>query len=332
MEFVIARNPEEGSSLPFLVRLPLGAQGVVLKVRDTWPRTAKVYCHQALEWPADAEIVERVPVRSCVRRGAAIDLVLDRGRENRSQFVFALARGREVIFWQSARTAKQARPAVAVPTARAAGRVLEILVDSHEQYPWTFNAQQATTTRQALTAGDYGVTVAGQLIAAVERKSLPDLVATLTSGKLRYLMAALATLPHAALVVEDRWSSVFKLERVRPAVITEGLAEAQVRFPTVPIVFCETRPLAQEWAYRFLGAAIAHHNEHLDAARLQESLPQARPVPPAGPTPAEIRAWAIANGFPVAAKGRIRPEVRDAYHAAHQPLTATHRSNVPRGP
>ncbi len=48
------------------------------------------------EWPAEPDIVERVPLRSCVRRGAAIDLVLDRGRENRSQLVFTTARGREV--------------------------------------------------------------------------------------------------------------------------------------------------------------------------------------------------------------------------------------------
>ena len=75
--------------------------------------------------------------------------------ENRSQFVFTRARGREVIFWQSARTAKQARPAVSTPTRRASGLVLEILVDSHERYPWKFSAQQATTRRQALPAGDY---------------------------------------------------------------------------------------------------------------------------------------------------------------------------------
>ena len=62
-DFVIARNPEPGSSLPYLVRLPLGPDGVVLKVRDTWPRTAKVYCHPALGWPTEPEVVERVPVR-----------------------------------------------------------------------------------------------------------------------------------------------------------------------------------------------------------------------------------------------------------------------------
>ena len=99
-----------------------------------------MYCHRADGWPDDAEIVERHPVRSCTRRGPAIDLVLDRARENRSQFVLTRARGREVIFWQSPRTAKQARPGVHLPTARASGQVLEIVVDSGEKYPYAFGA------------------------------------------------------------------------------------------------------------------------------------------------------------------------------------------------
>jgi hypothetical protein len=315
-EFVIARNPDEASSLPYLVRLPLGPDGLALKVRETWPRTAKVYCHRADDWPDDLEVIERVPVRSCVRRGAAIDLVLDRSREQRSQFVFTRARGREVIFWQSARTAKQARPAVSVPPARAAGRVLEILVDSHERYAWTFDDQQATVVRRALAAGDYAVAIDGDVIAAVERKSLADLVSTLTSGKLRYLLAELAGLPRAALVVEDRWSSVFKLDRARPAVVADGLAEAQVRFPAVPIVFCETRKLAQEWTYRFLGAAVAHHHADEHGDRRVADLPAAGHVPPAEPTIAEIRAWALANGYQVADRGRLRPEIVTAFRAA----------------
>ena len=50
-------------------------------------------------------------MRSCARRGVAIDLVLDRAKENRSQFMFTrLAGGREGIFWQSARTTRKARP------------------------------------------------------------------------------------------------------------------------------------------------------------------------------------------------------------------------------
>jgi hypothetical protein len=315
-DFVVARNPDGDSTLPYLVRLPLGAQGVVMKVRDTWPRTAKVYCHPSSDWDDSVEVVERVPVRSCVRRGAAIDLVLDRGRENRSQFVFTRARGREVIFWQSARTARQARPGVTTPSRRASGRVLEILVDSHERYPWRFSSQQASTRRQALPVGDYAVEVGGRIVAAIERKSLADLSTTLTSGKLRYLLAALDELPRAALVVEDRYSAVFKSEFVTPGVFAEGLAEAQIRFPGVPIVFCETRPLAQEWSYRFLGAALAHLDEDGPAAVRAVELPAAVPLAPAPPTAAEIRAWAMANGHPVSAKGRIPASVRAAFDSA----------------
>jgi ERCC4-type nuclease len=110
--------------------------------------------------------------------------------------------------------------------------------------------------RRALPAGDYGVELDGDVVAAVERKSVQDLSSTLLSGKLRYLLAELSALPRAAVVVEDRYSSIFRLKYARPSVVADGLAEAQVRFPSVPIVFCETRPLAQEWAYRFLGASL----------------------------------------------------------------------------
>ena len=230
-DLLIARNPEPDSTLPFLVRIPLGPRGIVVKAKQTWPREKKIYCHRAEGWPADAEIVERFEVRSCIRRGPAIDLVLARARENRSQFVIAQARGREMIFWQSPRTAKQARPAVRIPTARAHGQVLEIVVDTAEKYPYTFNGQQATTSRRRLPAGDYGVLIGEQVVAAVERKTIEDLSSSLLSGKLTYALAELTALPRAAVVVEDRYSRLFKLEHAPGARVAEALAEAQARFP-----------------------------------------------------------------------------------------------------
>lgn len=309
-DFVIARNPEEGSTLPYLLRIPLGSGGIVLKAKETWPRTGKVYCHRATGWPTDPEIVEEVPVRSCERRGAAIDLVLDRGRENRSQFVLTRIRGgREAIFWQTARTAKQARPAATLPTARASGiGDIEVVVDSHERYAWKFSHQQVRTTRRALPAGDYAVEYGGAVVAAVERKSLQDLVATLTSGKMRYLLADLATVPRAAVVVEERYAKVFDLDRVRPAVVADALAEAAARFPSVPIHFCETRALAQEWTYRFFGAALREARDEAGAASRVADLPSARAA-----SAAEIRAWAQVHGFDISPRGRIPTEVRVAY-------------------
>jgi hypothetical protein len=318
-DFVIARNPEVDSSLPFVLRVPYGEHGILLKARETWPRTSKVYCHRMEEWPADAEIVERVPTRSCTRRGAAIDLVLKRARENRSQFVMSFARGgRQAVFWQTARTTKQARPNVRTPTARASGiERLDIVVDPQERYAWSFTDYQASTSRARLAAGDYAVLLDGEPVGAVERKSLNDLVSSLTSGRLKYQLAALAGVPHAAVVVEDRYSRAFRHEVVRPAVIAEGLAECQVAFPNVPIVFCETRKLAQEWTYRFLGAALAAAGQDQPAATYFDDLPAATPLAPREPTSAEVRQWAIAQGVAVSDRGRVPAEVVREFRRAH---------------
>jgi ERCC4 domain len=266
---LIARNPDPDSSLPYLVRIPLG-DGIILRTKDTWPRTSKVYCYRHDQpWDDDAEILEHVPLRSVTRRGAAIDIVADRSREARSQFVLTRARGREMIFWQSPRVAKAARPNVDLPTARAAGMGdLEIVVDTRERYAWRFSHQQASTRKAALPIGDYGAFLDDELVAVVERKSLNDLAGSLTGGRLGYRLAALAETPRAALVVEDRYSAVFKLKHVRPALVADQLGECQVRWPSVPIIFAETRPLAQEWTYRFLAAAVQERLTGQESVRL----------------------------------------------------------------
>jgi hypothetical protein len=324
-ELLIALNPDPESRLPYLLRLPLGG-GVVFRTSGTWPRTKALYCYPVAveEWPAEPDIVERVPIRSCARRGAAIDLILDRGRENRSQLVFTTARGREAVFWQSPRTRKQARPNVTTPTARAAGIAqLEILVDTREQYAYRFGSQQAVVLRRALPCGDYGVTFAGQFVAAVERKSLADLVSSLMNGKLRYALGDLAALPRAAVVVEDRYSQVFRLDRVRPVLVADGLAELQVRWPGVPIVFCETRQLAEEWTYRYLAAAHTWASTELALVERIDTGPEATATATAPdapePTTGEVRAWARAAGLSVPDRGRLRPEIWHAWHDAHRP-------------
>jgi hypothetical protein len=256
--FQIARNPEIGSRLGYLVRLPAQDGDVILKAADTWPRTKALYCHRA-EWPDAPQIIDAVPVRTCRRRGVAIDLVLERPRENRAQFIFTSARGRDVIFWQSPRTTARSRPGIRVPTRRASGlETVTILVDTRERYPYRFDRQHATTQRRALPAGDYGVALDDEIVAVVERKSLDDLAHRLIDGSLTYALAELATVERAAIVVENRYSALFKLEHVPSGFAPELLARVQVRYPNVPIVFCDTRPLAEEWTFRFLGAALAH--------------------------------------------------------------------------
>ncbi len=318
-DFVIVRNPDPDSALPYLLRLPLPGRAVVLKARETWPRTAKVYCHRAEAWPDDAEIVERVPVRSCTVRGPAVDLVLDRGRENRSQLVFTrLKDGREAIFWQSARTAKKARPGVRTPTARASGlRELEIIVDGRERYAYKFGSQQATTVPGSLACGDYGIRREGALVAVVERKSLEDLARGLIDGRLPAQLSELATLPHAAVVVEERYSRLFTLPFVKPGFVADLLARVQVRWPTVPVFFAETRPLAEEWTYRFLAAAVAEDLGESRTTQRLSGLVAAGALAPAPATSSQMREWAATQGLPVSDRGRLRADVVLAFEQAH---------------
>ncbi len=113
VDLLIARNPDPDSTLPYLLRVPLGG-GLVFRTKGTWPRTSALYCHPVPvgDWPEEPELVERVPLRACARRGAAIDVVADRGREARSQIVFTRARGREVVFWQSPEERAAGAPAL----------------------------------------------------------------------------------------------------------------------------------------------------------------------------------------------------------------------------
>ncbi|MGD8684052.1 MAG: ERCC4 domain-containing protein [Chloroflexota bacterium] len=261
--FLVARNPDPDSTLPYLLRVPIGKDGLALKARDTWPRTSRVYCHRIEAWPDDAEIIEDVPVLECHRRGVAVDLLLDRKREFRSQFVFTrIAGGREGIFWQTRKVASTARPGARIPGRRISdlAGTLTILVDTRERYPYRFAKQQAESKREALPAGDYAVRdAAGRIVAAVERKTIGDLAGSLNNGSLTFELAKLSSLPRSAVVVEDRYASLLKLTHAPSGYLPDLLARVQVRYPETPIVFTETRPLAEEWTFRWLGAVLAEH-------------------------------------------------------------------------
>lgn len=257
--FLIARNLDPDSSLPYLLHIPVGT-GLVLKARDTWPRTSRIYCHRADSWPDEPEMVDDVPVLECRRRGVAVDLLLDRKRDFRSQFVFTrIAGGREGIFWQTRKVAKTARPGARIPGRRISDLPgpLSVVVDTRENYPYRFSKQRVETMREALSAGDYAIRDAGgNVLAAVERKSIDDLAHSLNDGSLAFELSKLAELPRAALVVEDRYSALLEITHAPSGYLPDLLARVQVRYPEVPIVFLETRPMAEEWTYRWLGAAL----------------------------------------------------------------------------
>ena len=148
--FRVARNPDSDSRLPYLVLLPIEG-GMVLKSRETWPRASRVFCaRDETLWDESGGLLEDVPVLLCRRRGAAIDLVLDRPSHSRSQFVFTGVRGRPAIWWQTQKTAQAANPGARIPRGRAAGPLL-IAVDTREKYGRKFAGRDLVLERRATT-------------------------------------------------------------------------------------------------------------------------------------------------------------------------------------
>jgi ERCC4-type nuclease len=183
--------------------------------------------------------------------------VLDRPRLARSQFVFTQVKGREAIFWQTQKTARAANPGGRIPRRRTLTDAVTVAVDTRERYPYRFAQQGAETVRATVPADDYAVHAPdGSLLAAVERKSLENSAATLSDGTLAFQLQRLAELPLAAIVVEARYSALFKLEHVDGSWLAEQLARLEVRYPEVHLVFADSRRLAEDWTYRFLATAL----------------------------------------------------------------------------
>lgn len=256
-DFLVVRNPQADSKLPYLLRLPLDG-GLVLKARDTWPSSTRVYCHPFEEpWPEEGEVIERAPVRLCRRRGAAVDLVLERSSRARSQFVFTQVRGREAIFWQTQRTAKSANPGARVPRGRALQAPLTVVIDTRERYPYRFTNHAVEPQREALPAGDYGVRgPGGELVAAVERKTLENLAGSLSDGTLAFQLGRLAELPLAAVAVEGRYATLLDHAHAPAGWLADQLVRLQARYPQVPVLFLDSRRHAEDWTHRFLATAL----------------------------------------------------------------------------
>jgi hypothetical protein len=258
-QFIVARNPQPGSGLPYVLGLPLSGGMVWFKAREDWPRATRVYCHP-LEFVPDLdqlEILQRVEVRVCRRIGPAIDLILARRLNKRAQFVFSRWRGRELIFWQTAQSARAARPGLRVPS-RDTRPQITLYVDTRERYGYSFIHHAVTVERRHLTVDDYAALRGDAIFAAVERKRLSDFATSLVDGSLNFVLAELSTVPCAAVAVEGTYSALMRYRFTRPAFLLELIARVQSRYPQISINFLESHKIAEEWVYRFLRAAYAN--------------------------------------------------------------------------
>ena len=161
------------------------------------------------------------------------------------------------VFCVCQKTARTANPGGRIPRRRALSDAVTIAVDTRERYPYRFAEQGAETVRATVPIGDYAIHASdGSLLAAVERKSLENLAATLSDGTLAFQLQRLAELPLAAIVVEARYSALLKLEHVNGSWLADQLARLEVRYPEVHLMFADSRRFAEDWTYRFLTTAL----------------------------------------------------------------------------
>lgn len=289
-QFVIARNPASDSRLPFLLRLPLTPRPLLLATRGEWPVDKDLYCHELAVWPEGAEELARVPVISCQRRGAAVELVLERAQRRRSLFVWTASKqGKRLVFWRSEKSMRSTRPGVRAPQARGLDGPLTVTVDTRERYSWRFASNPVTIERRRLPVGDYGVFDGDELAAVVERKKLQEFVGGAVNGQLALAMAELAAMPRAAVIIEGRFGKLLASDqtRVRKGWIFNLTAALQAAYPNVPLLFAESGPLAADLAYRWLSACLrlrrAARSGRSSSEALGEVLDEQGVHSPAGP-------------------------------------------------
>jgi len=135
---------------------------------------------------------------------------------------------------------------------------VEIVVDTREQAPWTFEGFHVKTTRAKLDAGDYSISGLEPRV-SIERKSLDDWIGTVLRERKRFYreLDALRGYEWRAVIVEASVRQILErryVSQVSPAVVLGFVAEVTVS-QSVPVYLGGTRAESQVLALGFLRAA-----------------------------------------------------------------------------
>ena len=143
---------------------------------------------------------------------------------------------------------------------------MKIIVDTREQSPFAFQHERYAgiiIEAGTLDTGDYSLAGLTDRV-AVERKSLPDLVACLASGRERFEreLQRAAALDAFAVVIEASWAELAAghyRSQLKPHSACQSVAAFMARY-RIPFVFCGSRAAAEYMAWSFL-------RQYLESAR-----------------------------------------------------------------
>lgn len=149
-----------------------------------------------------------------------------------------------------------------------------IIVDTREQYPWTFHNLTTMTyrfhvssSRGTLKQGDYAIEGMESML-AIERKSMEDLFGTLSTGRDRFareLERIQQDHRMGAVVVEASWEMISSPQRYRsnwrskllPQSVVGTVQSWMIRYPRVHWCFLPTRSEAEWMAFQLMRFAYS---------------------------------------------------------------------------
>jgi ERCC4-type nuclease len=132
---------------------------------------------------------------------------------------------------------------------------VQVVIDTREQLPYTFDPGRVESVRRALPAGDYSL--AGyETTVAVERKSLDDFVSTVIRGRRRFRneLRLLTEYEHACVVVEASLREIIQGEyrsNAHPNAVLGAAMSIIIDFG-VPVFFCTDRQVACRFVEEYL--------------------------------------------------------------------------------
>lgn len=72
-------------------------------------------------------------------------------------------------------------------------------------------------------------------------------------------MSRLAEMPRAAIAVEGRYAALLASPHAKPGWLADQLVRLQFRYPSIAVVFLDSRRHAEDWTCRYLATAFTDH-------------------------------------------------------------------------
>jgi hypothetical protein len=258
-----------------------------LRVQDRWPAANRnIFCLREEE-PPDSDDpldeVERVPILAVQARGPRVSLILDRPRYKRCDFLFLVktyknrpAKPYEQIYWMTQAAMTQRRSGARLVSTRKTNDFM-VRIASDERYPWRF--PQTETERGRLPIGDYALMDGDEILAAVERKTLQNLLAEFgVMPTLHQRLLELASQEQHAFVVEAPYEDFVDPKKTRPysaSFCAAAIAQLYATHPRLRIVFCTNRKTANEWTRNYFAAVWKQRAEAAKSLVAERQAPWA---------------------------------------------------------